>query len=61
MLSGKLTLNHDSVKNEKLRQIAWITNTIEDKDKLEEMFWPTMQESRRNDRLNSRAKKYFKK
>ena len=30
MLSSKLNLYHDSVKNEKLRQIAYITNTVEE-------------------------------
>ena len=53
MLSGKLTLCHDSVKNMKLRQIAWITNTIEDdKEILEEMFWPTKEEIIRNKKRN---------
>ena len=42
MLDSKLCLTHDSQKNYKIRQIAWITNTIEeDIAKLEEMFWPT--------------------
>ena len=45
MLSGTLTLKHNSDKNQKIRQMAWITNTIEDdRNKLEEMFWPTKKE-----------------
>ena len=61
MLSGKLNLFHDSKKNEKLRQIAWITNTVEDDPKkLEEMFWPTPEEIKRNNRLNNAARKWLK-
>ena len=61
MLSGKLNLYHDSEKNEKLRQIAYITNTVEDDPKkLEEMLWPTPEEIKRNNRLNDAAKKWLK-
>ena len=45
MLSGRLNFYQDSEKNQKIRQIAWITNTTEDDPKkLEEMFWPTPEE-----------------
>ena len=45
MLSGILNLYQDSKKNEKLRQIAWLTNSVEDDlKKLEEMFWPSPEE-----------------
>ena len=41
--------------------MAWITNTVEDDPNiLEEMFWPTPQEIRRNNRLNEGAKKWMK-
>ena len=61
MLSGKLNLYQDSEKNKKLRQIAWITNTVEDDPKkLEEMLWPTPEEIKRNNRLNDAAKKWLK-
>ena len=61
MLSGKLNLYHDSEKNMKLKQIAWITNTVEDDlKKLEEMFWPTPEEILRNIRLNDAARKWLK-
>ena len=56
MLSSKLNLYQDSEKNEKLRQIAYITNTIEDKSKLEELFWPTKKEISRNKRKNKDAR-----
>ena len=57
MLSGKINVYQNSKKNEKLRQIAWITNTVEDDPKkLEEMFWPTPDEEKRNNRLNKAAK-----
>ena len=57
MLSGKLNLYHDSVKNEKLRQIALITSTIEeDKSILEEMFWPTKEEIKKNKVKNKAAR-----
>ena len=61
MLSGKLNLYQDSKKNEKLRQIAWITNTVEDDPKiLEEMFWPTPDEEKRNNRLNKAARQWLR-
>ena len=42
MMSGQLNLTHDTVKNQKIRQMAWITSTIEDDyATLEDMFWPT--------------------
>ena len=60
MLSGKLNIYHDSDKNQKIRQIAYITNTIEDDPKiLEEMFWPTPDEIKRNNRKNAEAKKWL--
>ena len=60
MVSAKLNINHDSNKNQKIRQMAWITNTVEDDPKiLEEMFWPTPQEIKRNNRLNAGAKKWM--
>ena len=60
MLDSKINLSHDSLKNYKLRQIAWITNTIEeDKSKLEEMFWPTHKERLKNKRLNKEAKEWL--
>ena len=61
MLSGKINLYHDSKKNEKLRQIARITSTVEDDiKKLEEMFWPNPEEIERNNRLNDAARKWMK-
>ena len=61
MLSGKLNLYQDSEKNEKLRQMAWITNTMEeDPKKLEEMLWPTPDEIKRNNRLNKAARKWLR-
>ena len=61
MLSGKLNLYHDSEKNKKIRQMAWITSTVEDDPViLEEMFWPTPEERIRNDRLNKEAKQWMK-
>ena len=59
MLSGKLNIYHDSVKNEKLRQIAWITNTIEDKEIIEQMFWPSKDEIIRNKRMNQQARQWL--
>ena len=60
ILSSKLIFNHDRVKNEKLRQIAFITSTIEDdKQKLEEMFWPTKLETARNKLLNKHAREWL--
>ena len=57
MLSGKLNLYQDTEKNKKLRQIAWLTNTVEDDPKkLEEMFLPTLEEEKRNFRMNKAAK-----
>ena len=42
MLDGKLNVKHKSNKNYKVRQLAYITSTIEDdNEKLFEMFWPT--------------------
>ena len=61
MLSGKLNLYQDSEKNEKIRQMAWITNTMEeDPKKLEEMFWPTPDEIKRNNKLNKAARKWLR-
>ena len=61
MLSGKLNIYHNSEKNMKIKQMAWITNTEEDDPKiLEEMFWPTPEEIKRNNRLNAEAKKWLK-
>ena len=61
MLSGKLNLHHDRDKNQKIRQMAWITNTVEDDPEiLEEMFWPTPEEILRNEQLNAEAKKWLK-
>ena len=61
MLSGKLNIYHNSEKNMKIKQMAWITNTLEDVPKiLEEMFWPTPEEIKRNNRLNAGAKKWLK-
>ena len=60
MLSGKLNINHNSEKNQKLRQIAWLTNTIEDDPEiLEEMLWPTPDELIRNHKMNMAAKKWL--
>ena len=59
MLSGKLNLYQDSVKNETLRQIAYITNTIQDKQYLEEHFWPTKSELSRNKRKNKAARQWL--
>ena len=61
MLSGKLNMYQDSEKKEKIRQMAWITNTLEDDPQiLEEMFWPTPDEVKRNNRLNRAAKQWLK-
>ena len=61
MLSAKLTINHDSAKNQKIRQMAWITNTVEDDmEILEEMFWPTPEEIIRNRKMNQASKKWLK-
>ena len=60
MLDGKLNLNHNSKKNEKIRQMAWITNTVEDdKQKLEEMFWSTEKEQETNKMKNDAAKQWL--
>ena len=41
--------------------MAWITNTVEDDPKiLEEMFWPTPDEIKRNHRMNLEAKNWMK-
>ena len=60
MLSGKLKVSHNSSKNYKIRQIAWITNTLDlSKAELEEMFWPTKEEIERNKKLNKEAKDWL--
>ena len=63
MLDSKLNLDHldmKSNKNYKIRQMAWITNTIEDDNKiLEEMFWPTKEEKFENKRRNLAAKEWL--
>ena len=41
--------------------MAWITNTVEDdKQVLEEMFWPTEKEMKKNLIKNAAAKKWLK-
>ena len=39
--------------------MAWITNTIEDKGIIEEMFWPTRKEIIRNKRMNQQARQWL--
>ena len=57
MFNFKVTVKHvDTDKNNKIRVMAWITNTVEDdKDKLEEMFWPTKAERKEFNRKNREA------
>ena len=61
MLSSRLHIYHDSEKNQKLRQMAWITNTIEDDPQvLEEMFWPTDEERKIFRKKNADALAWLK-